>query len=98
MPRSPNVAGKEPPHTSPCRSAVSFWMSAGLLPALIDSVADCVPPFADAEITGENARPLYRRYFGLVQIVNVAPLCPAGTVMLGKTAASALIELARTTG
>src|SRR2546425_806065 len=42
MPLSPCVAGKEPPHTVPCRSAVSFGMSAGGFCAVTVSTADCV--------------------------------------------------------
>jgi hypothetical protein len=58
MPFSPKVAGKDPRQTSPCRSAVSFWISAGGGCALTESVADCVPPLAVTEMTGEKARPL----------------------------------------
>jgi len=58
MPFSPKVAGKDPPQTSPWRSAVSFWISAGGGCALTESVADCVPPLADAVMTGEKASPL----------------------------------------
>ena len=52
------TAGKDPPQTSPWRSAVSFWISAGGGCALTESVADCVPPLADAVMTGEKASPL----------------------------------------
>ena len=58
MPFSPKVAGKDPPQTSPWRSAVSFWISAGGGCALTESVADCVPPLAEAAMTDEKASPL----------------------------------------
>jgi hypothetical protein len=72
-------------------------MGAGGHAAPTERVADCVLPPAEAEMTGAKARPLLSRYFGLVQTVMVALVCPAGTVTLACTAASAVMELASAT-
>jgi len=50
MPCSPELAGKLPPQTVPCRCVESFRMSAGIGCTVTVSVAVWVLPLAEAEI------------------------------------------------